>query len=152
MSFRGGYSLCATMDVMIDAVRVEMRQVSALGKTPAGGLVGIDPRFNRGQDFLQKHDSWFAPPLYGESCVNAVAEGQSVLSGLQALLQEYSVSPITDDIRPTVTPDGPLDALKPVITGLAVIAGVVMLFPIVQEVLGARRASRRLAGRNRSRR
>lgn len=148
------YGMCPAMDVLVASVRTAMKQVSALGKANdyANSQVGDDPRFGRGVDFLDRHDvyrGWGLGVLYGEGCVAAVAEGQSVLDGVNDLLSQYGLGGVTVDIHPDVTPNGPLDSLRPVITGLAVIAGVVLLFPIVQEVVFARKTSRRLAGRNR---
>ena len=103
-------------------------------------------------EFLDRHSAWMGwglGPLYGEGCVAAVAEGQSVLDGVNGLLAEYGVDGVTRDVRPEATPGGPLDALRPIVIAAAVVAGAVLLFPVVQEVLVTRRTQRRL-GRRRS--
>ena len=147
----GGYGTCPAMDVLVASVRTAMKQVSVLGHSGAD-LVGIDPRFERGVEFLDRHDAWRGwgmGVLYGEGCVAAVAEGQSVLDGVNGLLAEYGVEGTTSDIRPEATPGGPLDALRPIVIAAAVVAGAVLLFPVVQEILVTRRTQRRL-GRRRS--
>jgi hypothetical protein len=86
-----------------------------------------------------------------EACTQIAGQLRQASSSLRALLaynkiEDVAFAPPTDS--PYTTPDT-LDKLKPLFIGAAVIAGVVVLVPVITELVGLSRTARKLSGSRR---
>lgn len=160
MNFGDSFT-CPEANTMLDAVRAAGHQLALVsdrdteaqdGSVPESEWLANDPIFDQVAAYVDRASSSWSAPLIGGACKNSVIEGRQLLARMNAILVAHGVSPIPD---PGVSPSGGLgdlgltDTLKTVAIAVAVLAGVVLVFPIVSEVVFARKASRRLAGRNR---
>ncbi len=122
------------------------------GSVPVSQWLSNDPIFDQVSAYVDRGTSAWSAPLVGDACKNAVLEGRQLLARVNAILTAHGVAPIPD---PGVVPgsgggiDDLMGTLKTVAIAAAVIAGVVVVAPLVFDFTAARKAKRRLAGRNR---
>ncbi len=157
----GDSFLCPEANTMLDTVRAAGHQMSLLaaqdtaaqdGSVPESQWLVNDPIFDQVSAYEDRASSNFSAPLVGDACKNSVSEGRQLLSRMNAILVAHGVAPIPD---PGVNPGGGLGdldliaTLKTAVIAAVVIAGVVMVAPLVFDFTAGRAAKRRLAGRNR---
>lgn len=149
----GDSFICPEANTMVDAIRAAGLQVSGIaraqtaawdGSTPESSLISSNPLLSRAEDYVTRQSSPFSAPLTGDACKNVVAEGREILVGLNQIVRDAGETPVADP-NPTPGSGGIEDlttTLKTLAIAAAVIAGVVVVAPLVFDITATRKVRR----------
>lgn len=138
-----GRLFCSEIDVVVDALQASLRE--------AWRVRGVEPTKQHpaaqaAVEFINRYKSGFlVAPIFGtETCKNLIQRGNSLTEAMNSFIGSSGVqTPIPQsEIKTEGGWSDTLGSIKTIAIAGAVIAGVVLLAPVVLEVVGARRAAR----------
>lgn len=150
-----GRLFCSELDLVVDALQASLREVV---RVRGDAAAKTNPTAQATVAFINRYkDGVFTAPIIGtETCRNLITQGQALANAMNSLATGSTAEQIFGGgPGGTATPvpggeissgGGIMDALgsiKTIAIAGAVIAGVVLLAPVVFEFVGARRLARK---------